>query len=620
MDPHSPFPKVVSFSWTDYVVFAAMLLISMSIGMLQAFRSRTVRDKDTEDFFTGSRRMTALPVGLSLSASFMSAVQVLGVPTEAYRYGMKFFYMCLGQTINSALTAYFFLPVFYRLRITSTNQYLRMRFGKTTQTLAALQFIMATLLYTGIAIYAPALILNQVTGIDIWASLLSTGLICTFYTTLGGMRAVIWTDVFQVIVMISGFLAIMIRGTILVGGPSTVLETARNGSRINFGDFSFDVQRRYTFWTFVFGGSVLWLSMYGVNQSQVQRYVACKTEGEAQRALFVNQLGLCTIVGSAVICGIVMFALYTKCDPLKLGLITAPDQYIPFMVMDIFANYPGVPGLFLASAYSGTLSTASTSINAMAAVTIEDFLKPRLIGSSQNKSMLFTRGLSFLYGTACLTVAALSSLMGGGVLQGSLSIMGVISGPLLGVFILGMFVPAANVKGAHVGLAAGLGISLWVAVGASLYPPGAELMGVLPSSDEQCPVLKVTNLTRDLALHPTASPSPNNLSLHGKGCVKEFYSISYLYYGTLGTTTVLVVGLLVSLLSGPTQRSSITPGLLWWDLCGKSSTAPPLAKEYRCPTISAPNVEDSQELLEAASPQHEAKLLNLEPVLKESKV
>uniref|UniRef100_A0A8C4T206 Solute carrier family 5 member 5 n=1 Tax=Erpetoichthys calabaricus TaxID=27687 RepID=A0A8C4T206_ERPCA len=494
MDPHSPFPKVVSFSWTDYVVFAAMLLISMSIGMLQAFRSRTVRDKDTEDFFTGSRRMTALPVGLSLSASFMSAVQVLGVPTEAYRYGMKFFYMCLGQTINSALTAYFFLPVFYRLRITSTNQVTITEYVRDG-------------LVTCFSLIA-------VTGIDIWASLLSTGLICTFYTTLGGMRAVIWTDVFQVIVMISGFLAIMIRGTILVGGPSTVLETARNGSRINFGDFSFDVQRRYTFWTFVFGGSVLWLSMYGVNQSQVQRYVACKTEGEAQRALFVNQLGLCTIVGSAVICGIVMFALYTKCDPLKLGLITAPDQYIPFMVMDIFANYPGVPGLFLASAYSGTLSTASTSINAMAAVTIEDFLKPRT--PTLTKCLLVFCVAAFLYGTACLTVAALSSLMGGGVLQGSLSIMGVISGPLLGVFILGMFVPAANVKGAHVGLAAGLGISLWVAVGASLYPPGAELMGVLPSSDEQCPVLKVTNLT----------PSVNrNLCSHLCGALRVYCAV-----------------------------------------------------------------------------------------------
>ncbi|RXM98397.1 Sodium/iodide cotransporter [Acipenser ruthenus] len=142
------------------------------------------------------------------------------------------------------------------------------------------------LLYTGIVIYAPALILNQVTGLDIWASLFSTGLICTFYTTLGGMKAVIWTDVFQVVVMLSGFLAIVIRGTVLVGGPSAVLEIASNGSRINLGDFSFDLRRRYTFWTFVFGGTMVWLSMYGVNQSQVQRYIACKTEKEARRTAF----------------------------------------------------------------------------------------------------------------------------------------------------------------------------------------------------------------------------------------------------------------------------------------------------------------------------------------------
>ncbi|GCB80856.1 hypothetical protein scyTo_0021731, partial [Scyliorhinus torazame] len=106
--------------------------------------------------------MPAVPVGLSLSASFMSAVQVLGVPVEAYSYGAKFIQMCLGQTLNAVLTAYLFLPIFYRLRLTSTYE----------------------VLYTGIVIYAPSLILNQVTGLNIWASLLSTGIICTFYTTV----------------------------------------------------------------------------------------------------------------------------------------------------------------------------------------------------------------------------------------------------------------------------------------------------------------------------------------------------------------------------------------------------------------------------------------------------
>ncbi|KAJ8374704.1 hypothetical protein SKAU_G00052840 [Synaphobranchus kaupii] len=222
-----------SFVLADYAVFSLMLLVSVLIGLFQALKKSTRQGK-VDDFFTGGRKMPAVPVGLSLCASFMSAVQVLGVPSEAYLYGMKFLYMCLGQTFSSLITAYLFLPVFYKLGITSTNQYLQMRFGRGMQLLGSFQFLVATLLYTGVVILAPALILNQATGLNMWASLFSTGAICTFYTTLGGMKAVIWTDVFQIIVMLAGFIAIFIHGTVLVGGPAKVLEIANNGSRINF--------------------------------------------------------------------------------------------------------------------------------------------------------------------------------------------------------------------------------------------------------------------------------------------------------------------------------------------------------------------------------------------------
>uniref|UniRef100_A0A8C3UEU5 Solute carrier family 5 member 5 n=1 Tax=Catharus ustulatus TaxID=91951 RepID=A0A8C3UEU5_CATUS len=375
----------------DYGVFALMLLISTAIGLFHGLAKGG--QKTSEDFFTGGRRMSALPVGLSLSASFMSAIQVLGVPAEAFRYGAKFLWMCLAQIINSALTAYFFLPVFYRLGLTSTYEYLERRFSRSVRLCGTVQYVVATMLYTGIVIYAPALILNQVTGLDIWASLLSTGVICTFYTTIGGMKAVIWTDVFQVFVMLAGFVAVAVRGALLLGGPARVLSIAANGSRINFADFDPDPRRRYTLWTFVLGGSLLWLSMYGVNQAQVQRYVACRSEREAKLALLVNQAGLVCIVASAVACGLVMFALYRHCDPLLAGAIAAPDQYMPYLVLDIFESAPGVPGLFLACAYSGTLSTASTSINAMAAVTVEDLVRPRLPALSPRRLALIGKGL-----------------------------------------------------------------------------------------------------------------------------------------------------------------------------------------------------------------------------------
>ncbi|XP_054031251.1 sodium/iodide cotransporter [Dryobates pubescens] len=574
-------PASLTFSLWDYGVFSLMLLISTGIGLFHGLAKGG--QQTTEDFFTGGRRMSALPVGLSLSASFMSAIQVLGVPAESYRYGAKFLWMCFGQLLNTFLTSHLFLPVFYRLGLTSTYEYLERRFSRSVRLCGTLQYVVATMLYTGIVIYAPALILNQVTGLDIWASLLSTGVICTFYTTIGGMKAVIWTDVFQVFVMLAGFLAVIIRGALLVGGPSAVLTIAANGSRLNFGDFNLDPRSRYTVWTFLVGGTLVWLSMYGVNQAQVQRYVACRTEREARLALLVNQLGLFCVVGSAVLCGLVMFALYQHCDPLLAGYISAPDQYMPYLVLDIFQTSPGVPGLFLACAYSGTLSTASTSINAMAAVTLEDLLKPRLPSLAPRRLALISKGLSLLYGTSCITVAALASLLGGGVLQGSFTVMGVISGPLLGGFVLGMFVPGCGTgvscldspfplpQGVLGGLAAGFALSFWVAVGGTLYPPSAGTMGVLPTSRALCPPHNLTAGTNStLGLAPLHPPTPAGPPLLG-----DFYAISYLYYGALGTLTTVLGGILLSSLPGPSKRRQLPPGVLWWDITRQTSSVSP---------------------------------------------
>uniref|UniRef100_A0A8C9IBR4 Solute carrier family 5 member 5 n=1 Tax=Piliocolobus tephrosceles TaxID=591936 RepID=A0A8C9IBR4_9PRIM len=566
-----------TFGAWDYGVFALMLLVSTGIGLWVGLARGGQRS--AEDFFTGGRRLAALPVGLSLSASFMSAVQVLGVPSEAYRYGLKFLWMCLGQLLNSVLTALLFMPVFYRLGLTSTYEYLEMRFSRAVRLCGTLQYIVATTLYTGIVIYAPALILNQVTGLDIWASLLSTGIICTFYTAVGGMKAVVWTDVFQVVVMLSGFWVVLARGVMLVGGPRQVLTLAQNHSRINMMDFNPDPRSRYTFWSFIVGGTLVWLSMYGVNQAQVQRYVACRTEKQAKLALLINQVGLFLIVSSAACCGIVMFVFYIDCDPLLLGRISAPDQYMPLLVLDIFEDLPGVPGLFLACAYSGTLSTASTSINAMAAVTVEDLIKPRLQNLAPRKLVIISKGLSLIYGSACLTVAALSSLLGGGVLQGSFTVMGVISGPLLGAFILGMFLPACNTPGVLSGLGAGLALSLWVALGATLYPPSEQTMRVLPSSAARCVALSVNaSGLLDTALLPAndSSRAPSSgMDASRPALADSFYAISYLYYGALGTLTTVLCGALISCLTGPTKRSTLAPGLLWWDLARQTASVAP---------------------------------------------
>ncbi|XP_036884768.1 sodium/iodide cotransporter isoform X3 [Sturnira hondurensis] len=542
-----------TFGAWDYGVFAIMLLVSTGIGLwVGLVRSR---QRSAEDFFTGGRRLAALPVGLSLAASFMSAVQVLGVPAEAYRYGLKFLWMCVGQMLNSLLTAAFYLPVFYRLGLTSTYQYLELRFSRAVRLCGTLQYLVATALYTGIVIYAPALILNQVTGLDIWASLLSTGAICTFYTTVGGMKAVIWTDVFQVVVMLAGFWAVLARGAMLVGGPRQVLELAQNHSRINL-----------------------------------------------MEALLINQLGLFLIVSSAAGCGIVMFAVYVDCDPLLSGRISAPDQYMPLLVLDIFEDLPGVPGLFLACAYSGTLSTASTSINAMAAVTVEDIIKPRLPSLAPRRLMVISKGLSLIYGSACLAIAALSSLVGDGVLQGSFTVMGILSGPLLGAFTLGMFLPACNTPGVLSGLLAGLTLSLWVAMGTTLYPPTAKSTGVLPSSAAGCAGPSANASTSGLLgpiLATNASSGAPRMDPGRPALADSFYAISYLYYGALGTLSTTLCGALVSYLTGPTKHSALRPGVLWWDLTWQTASAAP---KEEVATLDDSLVKGAEESPRAKSP------------------
>ncbi|XP_017599317.1 PREDICTED: sodium/iodide cotransporter [Corvus brachyrhynchos] len=499
----------LTFSLWDYGVFGLMLLISTGIGLFHGLAKGG--QKTSEDFFTGGRRMSALPVGLSLSASFMSAIQVLGVPAEAFRYGTKFLWMCLAQLINTVLTAQLFLPVFYRRG-------------------HLLSPLFPQMLYTGIVIYAPALILNQVTGLDIWASLLSTGVICTFYTTIGGMKAVIWTDVFQVFVMLAGFVAIAIRGVQLVGGPAEGLSIAANRSPppevVGWEGFGVTGGVLGSPGILIppappeaagrdFGGIS---EDFGVPWDPApSEAVGWEVEAVPGGILGSHPLpappeaagwgikGSQKVLGSRKVLG-------SPFTPLPL-------QYMPYLVLDIFESTPGVPGLFLACAYSGTLSTASTSINAMAAVTVEDFVRPRLASP-------------LTFGTSCITVAALSSLLGGGVLQvrppetpNPLPHLLPYKKPQIPPMVTGPSAPTAP----------------WAPLAPSApWAPWAPMA-----------IGTMGTMGTDGTAGPPESPRPAILG--------DLYAVSYLYYGALGTLGTVGTGALLSLLPGEPGGLALAP-------------------------------------------------------------
>uniref|UniRef100_A0A8D0C9P7 Sodium-coupled monocarboxylate transporter 1 n=1 Tax=Salvator merianae TaxID=96440 RepID=A0A8D0C9P7_SALMN len=542
------------FGTWDYVVFGAMLLISAAIGVYYAFAGGG--QKTSKDFLMGGRRMTGLPVALSLTASFMSAVTVLGTPAEVYLFGARFSVFAITYLLVVVLSAEVFLPVFYRLGITSTYEYLELRFNKYLRLCGTVLFIILTILYTGIVIYAPALALNQVTGFDLWGAVVATGVVCTFYCTLGGLKAVVWTDVFQVGIMVAGFSSVIIRAVVVQNGIGHIINDSGNGGRLNFWDFDPNPLQRHTFWTIVIGGTFTWLGIYGVNQSQVQRYIACKTRFQAKLSLYINLLGLWAILACAVLCGLSMYSIYKDCDPWNAKCVSAPDQLMPYLVLDIFNDFPGMPGLFVASAYSGTLSTVSSSINALAAVTVEDLIKPYFTSLGERKLSWISKGMSLFYGGVCIAMAALASLLGG-LLQAALSIFGMVGGPLLGLFSLGIICPFANSIGAFVGLIGGFTAALWVGIGAQIYPPLPHNTMPLNLSTVGCNInssatggywdasTELPGLTTSLEIQGTERPV----------LADYWYSLSYLYFSTVGTLITIAVGIVGSLLTGGLRQN-----------------------------------------------------------------
>lgn len=542
------------FSVWDYVVFVVMLAVSTGIGVYYAFTAGS--QSSSADFLVAGRSLSALPVALSLTASFMSAITVLGTPVEVYKYGAIFILICFSYAFMVALSSEIFLPIFYRLGVTSTYEYLEMRYNKLIRLLGTVLFIIQTVLYTGLVIYAPALALNQVTGVDLWGAVISTGVVCTLYCTLGGLKAVVWTDVFQVGIMLAGLLVVIVQSVLLQGGISTIITDSTHGGRINLWDFDPNPLRRHTFWSITVGGTFYWTSFYGINQAQVQRYISCKSLFHAKMALFINLVTLWVVTFCSVFCGLCLYSVYKNCDPWMAKKVSAQDQLMPYLVLEILSEYPGLPGLFVAAAYSGTLSTVSSSVNALAAVTVTDVLQPYFSLSEKQLSWA-SKAMSLFYGAVCIGMAGIASLMGG-MLQAAFSISGVIGGPLLGLFSLAILFPCANSKGGLAGLVSGLGLSLWVCIGAQIYPPPAENSRPLTLNTHGC----------NFSMAPDATNWTANMDIFG---IKEetlerpfladnWYSLSYLYFGLLGTVTAIAVGLIVSILSGG-QRMKLQPGL-----------------------------------------------------------
>ncbi|XP_058824324.1 putative sodium-dependent multivitamin transporter [Topomyia yanbarensis] len=531
---------MASFGVWDYAVLVVVLLVSAGIGVYYRFSGG--KQKTTTEYLLADRNMSIWPVSFSLMASFMSAITLLGVSNENYQFGTQFVVINISYGLATPIAAYLFLPVFFKLEASSAYEYLELRFGKKTRLVASFAYLLQMILYMGIAVYAPALALEAVTGLPQTYSILTIGIICTFYSTIGGMKAVLFTDLFQSFLMFAAIFAVIICAGIDAGGLGKIWETAERDGRLEFWNFDPDPTTRHTWWSLTIGGMFTYLSLYAVNQTQVQRLKTVKDLKTAQRALWLNWPILSLLSLTTSFSGLAIYYYYSTCDPLKQGRITVRDQTMPLFVVDAMGNIPGLPGLFVSGIFSASLSTVSAALNSLAAVTLEDYLKPiyaKVMKRSlpDMQSSFPTKVMAAIYGVVCLAVAFIAQFMGG-VLQASLTIFGVVGGPLFALFTMGMFTKRANQRGVITGLLIGISFSLWIGFGQPKPP-----LKMLDFSVEDCSRFGGYNST-------TISPMVMAQRVDRSDDSDYFYlyRLSYLWSVVLGYIVTFVVGYSTSLL------------------------------------------------------------------------
>lgn len=267
------------------------------------------------------------------------------------------------------------------------------------------------------------------------------------------------------------------------------------------------------------------------------------------RSIYLNFLGVASLISCACLCGVALYGYYAECDPLREGAIGKTDQLMPYFVMRELAQYPGVAGLFVSCVFSASLSTMSSGFNALATVTYGDFLsKTRwMAGLSEKRVQLLSKAIALSYGLAAIGMAFVVSQIDS-ILEAAISIAGALIGPMFGLFLLGILAPIANSTGVLCGLFAGEFFGLWVLVGSMLYPKRPQM---LSTSIDQCPSSNATILT-----------SSAMLSREREG-MEHLYHIAYLLVPVFGCLISIVVGLIGSVLSGgPSKAARVRPEYL----------------------------------------------------------
>jgi sodium-coupled monocarboxylate transporter 8/12 len=436
------------FSPLDYTLFALYLAVSVGVGLYSARK----KSQNLGDYFLAGRGMNSVLVAMSILAALFSGISYLAGPADVYKNGFGFAYAILAFFIATPITTIWILPKFYQSRFYTAYQFLEERFALSVRLLASGLFLFRVSLWLAAATYAPALALEKVTGIPLWLTIIASGTLTTLYTALGGMRAVIWTDVMQLIVLVGGQVVItLVAAAKIPGGLGGVWETALADGRMDL-SLSFALSERVNLGSVVIAAAFLHLVQMATDQVSVQRYLTAGSLTEAKRSLWIKLSFLLPVVVLFYGTGLVLYAFYKiDGDPLASGLIQKEDQILPYFVVTQLPA--GLPGLLIAAIYAASMSTISAGLNSLSSATVVDF-KQRLsnsAGASDAAQVTNARWITVAYGLLVMLLAFAVSTMPGNLVESVNTVIAIVGGPLLGLFFLGMFTRRADTRGALAG-------------------------------------------------------------------------------------------------------------------------------------------------------------------------
>jgi SSS family solute:Na+ symporter len=436
---------MIALAAADWIVMALYAVAVLAIGW-----AANRRQSDSEDYFLAGRRLPFWVVGVSLIATSFSSVSLIGGTGWGYAVGINWLQWQIGDLLALLVVGAFFLPFFARRPITTAYEYLEHRFGVAARTAASALFIGQTLLRASVLIYSPALALATVLGWSVETAIVVAAAAAVLYSAFGGIGAVVWTDLIQmcVIVFAVGYCFFLLAGDV-EGGLGALLGHARDNGRLQAVQLSARMDTPFNLLGALVPYAVLATSLFGTGQQAVQRFLSCRDLGAARRAALLGwlvgslSLALTLLLGACI-------ASWSELADVDFALAEG-DKVLPAF---IGARLPaGLAGLMLAAIFAASMSSLDSAVHSISTATIVDFLRRFSKRPPDPKRELRTARLcTVLVGVAAIAGALVAAQTKTQILETLVKWLGYFAGPLLGMFLLGMFTKRATQAGALAGV------------------------------------------------------------------------------------------------------------------------------------------------------------------------